>query len=424
MAITGILLSNAEVQKNLKDLFKTSNKIMFENRPIVGMIKKIDDLEGKTISYLSDIAKAGGLSADFDTAYAERTNPGSRVKWTITTTSASNSGGIAEDNAQIEINEKTLRFANGDMSSFYEEFSADLVSMKKRMGERLNFFLYRNAHGGVGQVTYTATQTTFTLQDPYNHPIFEIGDALQFAANSSGVPGTIRASSAKVYIIAINRESGVITCAASRGGSAAAVDTTITGLTTGDWVFPAGNLNAAVAGLQDWIKGSTVSSTSHFGVDRTADPTKLAGHVITGTASIVNSLIDAAEKVEVYGSKDPTIFMNPADVKTLKKELENKTVYYKDIPSSIEGANISYKAMQFEGLTVVSDLHVPKSKAFVLALDTLELHTNGELASGLRIDEGRESVVDITSDGKLVRLKSYFQLVCKDPSKNVIVNLP
>lgn len=424
MAITGILLSNTEVQKNLKDIFKSSNKIMFENRPLLGMVAKKDDLEGKTISFLSDVAKAGGLSADFDTAYAERTNPGSRVKWTVTTTSASNSGGIAEDNAQIEINEKTLRFATGDMSSFYEEFTADLVSMKIRMAERLNFFLYRNAHGGVGQVTYSANATSFTLQVAQNHPIFEIGDAIQFAANSSGVPGTIRASGAKVYIVAINRESGVISCSSTRGGSAEDIDNTITSLTTGDWVLPAGNLNAAVAGVQDWIAGSSVTSTSFFGVDRTVDPTKLAGHIVTGSASIVNSLIDAAEKIEVYGAQASYCFMNPADVKTLKKELENKTVIYKEVGSSIEGMNISYKAMQFEGITVLSDLHVPKSKAFLLDLSTFELHVNGELASGLRIDEGRESVVDITSDGKLVRLKSYMQLICRNPSRNVIVNLP
>lgn len=424
MTITGILLSNTEVQKNLKDIFKSSNKIMFQNRPLLGLLTKKDDLEGKTISFLSDVAKAGGISADFDTAYAERTNPGSRVKWTLTTTSASNSGGVAEDNAQIEINEKTLRFANGDMSSFYDEFAADLVSMKQKMAERLNFYLYRNAHGGVGQVTYTATQTTVTLQIAQHHPIFEIGDALQFAANSGGVPGAIRASGAKVYIIAINRETGVLTCAASRGGVAAAIDSTITGLTTGDWIFPAGYLNAAVAGVQDWVQGSSVTSTPFFGVDRTADPTKLAGHIVTGTASIVNSLIDASEKAEVYGAETSYIFLNPADSKTLKKELENKTVIYKDIPSSIEGLNISYKAMQFEGITVISDLCVPKSKAFLLDLSTWELHTNGELASGLKIDAGQDAVIDITSDGRLVRLKSYMQLICRNPSRNIIVNLP
>lgn len=424
MAISGILLSNAEVQKNLKDIFKSSNKIMFENRPLLGMIAKKDDLEGKTISFLSDVAKAGGLSADFDTAYAERTNPGTRVKWTITTTSASNSGGIAEDNAQIEINEKTLRFATGDMSSFYEEFTADLLSIKVRMAERLNFFLYRSASGSAGQVTYVGNATSFTLQVAQNHPIFELGDAIQFAADSAGVPGTIRASGAKVYIVGINRESGVITCAATRGGTAADIDNTITSLTTGDHVLPAGNLNAAVAGVQDWIAGSSVAATSFFGVDRSVDPTKLAGHIVPGSASIVNSLIDASEKIEVYGAQVTYAFMNPADVKTLKKELENKTVVYKEVGSSIEGLNISYKAMQFEGITVLSDLHVPKSKAFLLDMSTWELHVNGELASGLRIDEGRESVVDISSDGKLVRLKSYMQLICKNPSRNVIVNLP
>lgn len=423
MTISGLLLSDAEVQKNLKDIFKTSNKIMFKNRPLLGMLTKIDDLRGKTISYLSDIARAGGISADFDTAYAERTNPGSRVKWTVTTANASNSGGIAEDNAQFEINEKTLRFADGDLSSFYEEFTADVVAMKQKLAARLNFYLYRNAHGGVSQVTYSANASSFTLNTPQDHVLFEIGDALQFAANNSGVPGTIRATGAKVYIVAINRESGVISCAATRGGSAADIDNTITSLTTGDWVFPAGYLNSAVAGIQDWIKGSTVSATPHFGVDRSVDPTKLAGHIVTGEASIVNSLIDTAEKAEVYGAASSYIFINPAQHKTLKKELENKTVIYKEVKSPIEGLNISYKAMEFEGITVFSDVDVPAGKAFVLDLSTWELHTNGELGSGLKIDAGQDAVVDISSDGRLVRLKSYMQLICKDPSRNIIVNL-
>lgn len=423
MATTGLLLSNAEVQKNLKDIFKSSNKIMLKGRPLLGMITKIDDLRGKTISYLSDIARAGGVSADFDTAYDQRTNPGSRVKWTITTSNASNSGGIAEDNAQFEINEKTLRFADGDLSSFYEEFTKDVVDMKQKMASRLNFYLYRSAHGGVCQITYTANATSFTLNTPQDHVLFELGDAVQFAANNSGVPGTIRASGAKMYIVAINRESGVISLATTNGGTAADIDDTITSLTTGDWVLPAGYLNAAVAGVQDWIKGSTVSATSHFGVDRSVDPTKLAGHILTGEASIVNSLIDAAEKAEVYGAESTYIFINPAQHKVLKKELENKTVVYKEVKSPIEGLNISYKAMEFEGITVFSDIDVPAGKAFILDLSTWELHTNGELGSGLKIDAGQDAVIDISSDGRLVRLKSYFQLICRNPSRNIIVDL-
>jgi hypothetical protein len=72
----------------------------------------------------------------------------------------------------------------------------------------------------------------------------------------------------------------------------------------------------------------------------------------------------------------------------------------------------------------LSDLCVPKSKAFLLDMSTWELHTNGELASGLKIDAGQDAVVDITSDGRLVRLKSYMQLICRNPSRNIIVNLP
>jgi hypothetical protein len=431
MAVTtsGLLPDNAEVIKNLQNIDKSANEILFTHRPFLGMIKKIDDLYGKSLTYLTDLSLSGGVSSDWAVADRNRTNPGSRVQWILNTGPSSPYGGMWECTGEFEINERTLRLTSREgYGAFYEEFAHDLKGLKRKMGERLNHSIYRKAHGGICQITYTPVDTKVVLNVPQEHVSFLLNDEVQFATNVSGAPGALRASGAYMYVVGIKRPAvggtAEITLATSISGTPSAVDATITGITTGDWILFSGQLNNSILGVQDWIVGSTVTNTPFLQVDRTKDPAKLAGHVYAGSVSIENTLCDAMRIVDFYGSTVGNIMMNPEDLNLLRKELINKEVRFRTATLDGALAQLSYKAMEFEGTPIYSDKDVPRGLAFLLDMTTWELHTNGELASPFAVDGGATSLTSPNIDGKLVRYKTYAQLLCRDPSRNIIAKLP
>ncbi len=427
MAVTagqGLLVGNAEVQKNLKSIYEASQEITFKNRPLLAMIPKVADIEGKDKSWLAVIGSAGGIASNMADAQALSAATSTRVVWKLTTDTAG-LGGVVEIHDQFLINEKTLRLAaQGNVGVFIDEYATALRSMKDRVGKRLNFRLFRKSNGSIATVSYTANAASVTLQTISAHTILEIGDAVQFAADSSGVPGTLRASGATVYVASINRTTGVIGFALTRGGSAVSdLDNTITSLTTGDHILFKGDKDACIAGVQDWIAGSSVSATTFFNVDRTVDTGKLAGHTVTGTGSIQNALIDASEIMDVYSHGTHMIFMNPTDTKTLKKDLQSK-VEYKELKSINESRELSHKYFEFEGIPLFSDIDVPAGKAFILDLSTWKISTLGSFNGAFVADGGRDSLSDIDSDARTVRYMGIMQLICLDPSRNIIVTLP
>ncbi len=427
MAVTtgqGLLSNNAEVVKNLKSIYESSQEIMFKNRPLLAMIPKVDDLAGADSSWLAIIGSAGGVAADMATAQALSAGTSTRVKWKLDINTAG-LGGVVEIHDQFLINEKTMRLAaQGNVGVFVDEYATSLRSMKERVGKRLNFRLFRKANGSICTVTYSANAATVTLNTISAHTILEIGDCVVFAADSTGAPGTLRASGTAVYVASINRTTGVVGFALTRGGSAVAdLDNTITSLTTGDHILFKGDKDACIAGIQDWIAGSSVSATSFFNVDRTVDTGKLAGHVVTGSASIQNSLIEASEIMDVYSTGEHMIFMNPTDVKTLKKDIQSK-VEYEEITSINESRELSHKYFKFEGVPVFSDIDVPAGKAFILNMKTWKIRTLGSFNGAFEIDGGNGFLSDVDSDARTVRYMGIMQLVCTDPSQNIIVNLP
>ena len=93
---------------------------------------------------------------------------------------------------------------------------------------------------------------------------------LVFAANTASA---LRASGASITITGVDRDLGVLTFASTAA---------ITGLTNADSIFANGDYTAAndklkCSGLLDWIPSTTPSATTFFGVDRSTDPTRLAG---------------------------------------------------------------------------------------------------------------------------------------------------
>ncbi|MHC5062025.1 MAG: hypothetical protein ACYTFK_13185, partial [Planctomycetota bacterium] len=135
--------------------------------------------------------------------------------------------------------------------------------------------------GEYGQISGTpGASTTLTLAKPDDITNFEVGQRLVFAANSASA---LRDSGAHLTVVAVNLSAGTMVMSANLN--------TITGLADGDAIFVKGDYEAAddrnkISGLAAWLPASAPGgSDSFFGVNRSVDPVRLAGHRLSGRRS-------------------------------------------------------------------------------------------------------------------------------------------
>jgi hypothetical protein len=90
-------------------------------------------------------------------------------------------------------------------------------------------------------------------------------------------------------------------------------------------------------------------------------------------------------------------------------------------------ASISFSAIQLNGpggvIKVVADRSCPDTYSWGLDLSTWDLSSAGQLVHIVE-DDGNKMLRQSSSDGVEVRLRSYSNLLCRNPAANICVTLP
>jgi hypothetical protein len=227
--------------------------------------------------------------------------------------------------------------------------------------------------------------------------------------------GSVKAGS--VTVNGIDRDSGVITVDALT-----AIAATV-GAATNDYVFQQGDYDARLSGLRAWVPDSAPASTAFFGVDRTADVTRLGGIRFDGSAMpIEEALIGAASRVAREGGKPGHCFMNYSKFADLEKALGSK-VQYVDVKANAE---IGFRGIQINGprgpIKVIPDQNCPSKRAFMLQMDVWKLYTLGKAPRILDAD-GMKMLREAASDSVEIRVGWYGQMGCRAPGHNVNIKL-
>jgi hypothetical protein len=251
----------------------------------------------------------------------------------------------------------------------------------------------------------------------------------------SGTTPTQSTGAAIGYIIAVNRSAGTVTVSASAGGAAGTPSNWSTSFkylaVSGDINFVSGGLATAsalrVSGLAAWLPVTAPSSGDSFwGVDRSADVTRLAGVRFDGSAeSIEEALIDGASLVAREGGQPDMCFMNFTSYAALEKSLGSK-VQYVDVKH--EEADIAFAGIRIHApygpITVVPDRSCPSQTAYLLQMDVWKFRSLGKaphvLTYGL---EGLEGIRVGNADALEIRIGFYGNLVCSAPGWNCIIQL-
>jgi hypothetical protein len=319
--------------------------------------------------------------------------------------------------------------------------------------QELEFQLFGDGTGKRGVIlgAPTVASGVFTIQlaTPADAVNFMLGMKVQFwdltGAGTQHAYGVATAESEDgtgMYVTGINRQSGSLTTQVFVAG-VASTTATIGGIVSGDSIVRAGDATGianvgyggavspysatgsalgCVTGLQSWITSPSVTD-NFWGLNRSVDPVRLAGQVLSVSGLPMNeALMEGEARVLVQGVGSPdTILVNPLDLQNLKKALGSDIVYDR-VQSNVAG--ISFKSIQYDGangpMNIVAAPMCPRNKAFMLQMSAFELSTLGAAPQMLDWDNNDYLRVN-DNDQYEVRFGHYGQFLCNNPGANIIL---
>lgn len=222
--------------------------------------------------------------------------------------------------------------------AFVDEASRSLDNAFRNISNNMAFEIFAGGTSSRGQigsagVTYSAPNLSFTLSNAQAVVQFEVGMTLQASTTDGGaalqnVSGTIDA----IQITSVNRGTGAIVGTVVQGAPQSTWVATDYLQILGDIGIGGSSTIAGMLGLSGlaaWVPSVDPPSTDNFwGVNRSADPTRLGGLRYNGsTQSISEGITNALGFGNREGAAFDLIVMDFLSYSTLINELGAKVQY-------------------------------------------------------------------------------------------------
>ncbi len=415
----------------LKELYTGDDymkDLVYKKNPLLALMPKDESPGGFAGKYIPVPLVYGtpqGRSATFSNAQTNQTAPQLKSFFVYR----------VSNYQLVTITNELLEATKDNAGAFIDEAKLNMDTGFRNISNDLAHDLFAPITGERGQISVISSGV-ITLVDPATVVNFEVGMALTSYRVSGDTP-TVVSGGALGYVIAVNRSTGAITVSAAAGSTAGtptnwstsdkymAVDGDITFATHG--LASANGSLLKVSGLPSWIPTSAPSSGDSFwGVDRSADVTRLAGVRFDGSAeSIEEALVDGAALVAREGGQPDMCFMSFASYAALEKSLGSK-VQYVDVKH--EEADIAFAGIRIHApygpITVVPDRSCPSQIAYLLSMDTWKIRSLGRVPHILTYGlEGLEGLRVGNADALEIRIGYYANLICNAPGWNCVVQL-
>jgi hypothetical protein len=404
----GQYLDLSAMNAALKELYsgQVVEDLVYADNPLLAMVKKNTDFGGKykPIPIINGVSQ--GRSSVFANAQANQS--AMQIQSFLLTR--------ASDYSLASIDNQTMLASRTDKMSFLEGSKILVDGALRSCTLSLASALFRSGTGSIGAISSISTGV-ITLTVAGDVVQFEINQVLQANASDGGASPR----SALGYVVAVNRQAGTVTVAASQGGAAASPS----GWTAADFLLVQGDNNAKIKGLSAWIPATApTSSDSFFGVNRSVDTVRLAGLPYSGTAqSIEEALIDSSSQLAREGGKPNVFVTNFTSYSGLEKALGTK-VQYVDMKATAE---IAFRGMLVNGaastIKVFPDRSCPATLGYLLQMDTWALECLGDAPQILRYGDGLEMLRISNADAGEIRVGYYANLSCRAPGWNSVVSL-
>jgi len=363
----------------------------YKDNPFFAMVKKDQKFGGKNFGFAMQYSGGGaGRSSTFSTAQTNA-SAGKGVDFTLTR---------SKDYAVARIDAETVLASENDsdalLSAVEDEHDKALYKLIRSMA----IGMFGNGSGKLGTVDSPGASTTLTLENSSDVTNFEVGMRLVFAADEASA---LRDSGKVLTVNGVDADVGTLTMSANVS--------TVSGITDGDSIFAEGDYDSAsdrnkIAGLSGWIPlTAPTSGDSWFGVDRSVDPVRLAGHRLSGTGKAIDeALYDLAARIGRDGGRPDTGIVSFSNYANLVMLLGTKVVY-----QTHTIANIGFEAIRIMApkgpVDIFPDQNCPDDVGYVLTKNTWKLKSLGMAPRVLDLDGKRWARI---SDADGIEIRDVF----------------
>jgi hypothetical protein len=341
-----------------------------------------------------------------------------------------------QDYQLVTITNLLMEQTKSNAGAFVDEASRTMDNGFRNISNNMAFELFAGGTASRGVIsaagiTFAAPNLSFTLSNSQAVVQFEVGMTLQASVTDGGaalqnVPGTIDA----IQIISVNRGTGQIVGVVVQGSPQLSWG-------AGDFLQVLGDIGIGgsttiagmlgLSGLAAWVPFVDPPANDNFwGVNRSADPTRLAGLRYDGSAQTISEgLTSALAFGNREGASFDLIIIDFLSYSTLINELGAKVQYVMLEHDEVE---VAFEAIHFHSaygkIPVVADRSCQAQTAWCLTTDTWKLRTLGKAPHILTYGmEGLEGLRVGNADALEIRIAYYGNQICSAPGWNMNVRL-
>lgn len=413
----------------LKELYTDDKEYMkdlvYKENPFLALVPKNespDGFAGKYIPVPLEYGTPQGRSHTFANAQSQQT----------ATALASFFVYVIEDYQLVTITNLLMEQTKTNAGAFVDAAKLQMDGGFRNLTNNIAFELFGSGTATRGSSTASSSQValvaTIALSNAQQIVAFEVGMLIVASATDGGAP-----SSDTVLITSVDRANGIIVGTASAGPLSAnwAIGSGIAYLTiAGD--LPAAGASStgsflALSGLAAWLPVTTPASNDNFwGVNRSVDPTRLAGCRYNAQAyTIEEGMTNSLAFLNREGGKPDLCVMDFASYASLVNALGAKVQYVQVNHDEVE---VAFEGITFQSaygrVTVLADRSCPPQTAYLLTMNTFKLRSLGKVPHILTYGmEGLEGLRVGNADALEIRIGYYGNLICSAPGWNCVIQL-
>jgi hypothetical protein len=439
MAITPVYANSTNQIAALKELYTDDKEYMkdlvYKENPFLALVPKNespDGFAGKYIPVPLEYGTPQGRAHQFANAQSQQT-PTQLVSYFVY---------VISDYQLVTINNLLMEQTKTNAGAFVDEAKLQMDGGFRNLTNNIAFELFGSGTATRGVSAASSSQTganpnvvTIPLTNAQQIVAFEVGMLLVASVTDGGAIGTTG-----VQVTAVDRANGIVTGNAitlATGANVTSLDSnwaigsglaymTIYGdLPTSGATSTSSFL--ALSGLAAWLPiTSPASNDSFWGVNRSADPTRLAGCRFNAqNQTIEEGLTSALAFLNREGGKPDLIIIDFASYSALVNALGAKVNYVQVNHDEVE---VAFEGITFQSaygrVTVLADRSCPPQTAYLLTMNTWKLRSLGKVPHILTYGmEGLEGLRVGNADALEIRIGYYGNLICSAPGFNCVVQL-
>jgi hypothetical protein len=394
-----------EALKVLYDGQKLMN-LTYKDHPWLAAIPKKEDFFGRNYPLPIQRANPQGRSASFAKAQAQKSP--SRFNEFLLTRS--------KDYALASIDNEMVDASKSDKGAFVSLLENEIDSSFRNLSQTMSLDVFGDGSGSRGRLAASQNLASSTVVLASDEDIVDIEVDMKLVLSATNGTGTVKAGA--MYVVSVNRDAGTFVVSATLQGAPATIATCIATAAASDYIFVDGDYGVKIKGLAAWIPDvAPTSGDSFFGVDRSVDPTRLAGtRLDISSYTIEEGLQQLLRRMGREGAAPDTIWLNQVAMQDLILSLGSKVIY-----QNLTLGGVGFRAVQINGpkgvVNVMQDKSCPVDRAYAVTTDSWKF---ASLYRAPRIleQDGNRVLRETDADAIEVRIGYYGQVGCMSPVDN------